>query len=987
MPITRQHVWINRPQEKLFSEWVTNKKPLYWPITGSGGSGKTSLLRKFHEYSSKNEIPSVFIDPSKLISRSGSNGLSFLLSIETINTPSFNKLRESIISSTKQLSSILLDSALNSGETLKSISSQVKDEEWGLVIGTIKDTLKIARSTIDHKNQKNLEIIKEKPEELLIKALYTDLSNGGLILVDTWEQSSSLEVISQLDFKDDGEIDTLNNIDNAYSLRDYLSGIIYYTFDLNVLFVVAGRHVPAEITSLDRKNIATKSSTVPFSQSEIKQYLDKAIGKKLSTDTKYIRVIHKLTHGNPLLVSKLALLIKEETGLNPNWTWDDWKLTKDEEFNILETLVERLIITSDIDIDSFWRIAIPKNLYVDLFNILFFDNPSSLSGKRILTELEEKGILYKAANTRQIYIHDEIKDAIKSYAMRKGYWLSESAINIHGRLAEYYYQKGHSEKHPQYTLEGSYHALMSDSRFEKRYSVSREEFWRNVENSLSLNVEEKKRIIDNITSLSPLQINQLIEVFTEEKERFAELIKLHPEDMIKLCLHQKFGDIHEALTLFYKYVENMPNSMELFLYLAKHKDFSNEERVNWYLKAIEHDSSKSKALVQYAIYLYDENEQISEAKKIFIDLLKSNNRTPHILVEWLKYCHRYLSESKFDKQIKELLNNGSTKNEVAIYILNHKETSDFLKRLLRDIIDPGEALPDLLVTYSKYIFNQEGDKDRSLSILTDALNYNDDNELLLSTYAEFQELVLKDYQKANEVYLKLRTSKLNDIQLILRHANLLAFKLGNLVEARKLFNQILELDEYQFETIVLLGRISWSEHNYQESEKYFRLALSLAPTDVELLLHVGLILVSKDNSRGVKLIQMALNGKVSSESFETQLLTWFYGFCLKNNIFNRIKILQQIKTLIEKHHELSLSDFHTSLFANTDINNYFEWGTRERTLHDHLFTESIEVDSLLQYIQQSCSELEKEGLTMRSTPTRENARFLELDSANHNAKS
>ena len=52
--------------------------------------------------------------------------------------------------------------------------------------------------------------------------------------------------------------------------------------------------------------------------------------------------------------------------------------------------------------------------------------------------------------------------------------------------------------------------------------------------SLSLNTMEKKRVVDAVPTLSQFQFDELTKVFSEEREKFRELAKEHPEDIKKL---------------------------------------------------------------------------------------------------------------------------------------------------------------------------------------------------------------------------------------------------------------------------------------------------------------------------------------------------------------------------------------------------------------------------------------------------------------------
>ncbi len=55
-----------------------------------------------------------------------------------------------------------------------------------------------------------------------------------------------------------------------------------------------------------------------------------------------------------------------------------------------------------------------------------------------------------------------------------------------------------------------------------------------LEGSISLTMEEKQRVIDAIPRLKIEQINELIKIFEEEKQKFAELEKEFADDVEKL---------------------------------------------------------------------------------------------------------------------------------------------------------------------------------------------------------------------------------------------------------------------------------------------------------------------------------------------------------------------------------------------------------------------------------------------------------------------
>ncbi len=72
-----------------------------------------------------------------------------------------------------------------------------------------------------------------------------------------------------------------------------------------------------------------------------------------------------------------------------------------------------------------------------------------------------------------------------------------------------------------------------------------------LKHSLSLNTMEKKRVIDAVPTLSQFQFDELTKVFTEERDKFRELAKEHPDDIKKLLKKQQsewlmLGDLYKT---------------------------------------------------------------------------------------------------------------------------------------------------------------------------------------------------------------------------------------------------------------------------------------------------------------------------------------------------------------------------------------------------------------------------------------------------------
>jgi len=61
-----------------------------------------------------------------------------------------------------------------------------------------------------------------------------------------------------------------------------------------------------------------------------------------------------------------------------------------------------------------------------------------------------------------------------------------------------------------------------------------QEFLKLLAGSISLTINEKRRIIEAIPQLSQFQIDELIKIFTEEKGKFMELEKKHADEIAEL---------------------------------------------------------------------------------------------------------------------------------------------------------------------------------------------------------------------------------------------------------------------------------------------------------------------------------------------------------------------------------------------------------------------------------------------------------------------
>ena len=73
----------------------------------------------------------------------------------------------------------------------------------------------------------------------------------------------------------------------------------------------------------------------------------------------------------------------------------------------------------------------------------------------------------------------------------------------------------------------------------KEVEINAEEFLDLLKFSLSLNTMEKKRVVDAVPTLSQFQFDELTKVFSEERGKFKDLAKEHPDDIKKLVAKQQ----------------------------------------------------------------------------------------------------------------------------------------------------------------------------------------------------------------------------------------------------------------------------------------------------------------------------------------------------------------------------------------------------------------------------------------------------------------
>ena len=100
-----------------------------------------------------------------------------------------------------------------------------------------------------------------------------------------------------------------------------------------------------------------------------------------------------------------------------------------------------------------------------------------------------------------------------------------------------------------------------------KVTVVPQDFLDLLKHSLSLNTMEKKRVVDASPTLSQFQWDELTKVFTEERVKFRDLAKEHPDDIKELLKKQQ----SEWIQLWDLYKSELAN---------KAKQSEEEDKIN-----------------------------------------------------------------------------------------------------------------------------------------------------------------------------------------------------------------------------------------------------------------------------------------------------------------------------------------------------------------------------------------------------------------------
>ena len=694
MPIPRnpdlddQH-WVPRVAEETFSELLGAKKPTVWSLSGVGGVGKTSLLRRFFNHCCDNQIPVVFLVDLKQLRVSSMREL--LMQVEHAHTGQFEKTQHKLRTSYETFSDMLQaygQPADNAWDLLRRSASQnvsTEDKEsLGLVAGAVRDGVKLAWQFLNRKENKSLQAILQKPEEHLLKALREDFRHQGVVLVDTLEQAAAMQLYTTLHFRGDGTLATdIRGEPHNIPFLDYCAGIAHYLLDQPVLMVLAGRQEIRELGELPPEYFARKQEVPAFTAAEITEYLENSLPRGMASPTpEDIDRLREITHGNPFLLKLVVRLLYD---WRDSWIWsaEQWQpllksFRADDRHGLLIYVARRLASHVQEGDRNFWRLALPRQyVHREMAELLFPPEASdTVSGFQLLKAYEEKGIVYRNQHPDHYFLHDETRDALTAWAKREQLWWGKTAVGAHVRLAEWFMNNHNPAegkptesgrkidplKQPQPTelLEAAYHALMSDEAFENRkWDYTREQFWDYLAGSASLINEEKYRVITALPRLENEQVTELIKILDEENEKWGYVFD--PEDyrwIREQIISGRLGpDWHSNESSLRTALAIRPDNTALLIQFANLDHLGTDEREQAYERACQL-SPNANNLGNFAVFMKNIRHNHDQAEALYEQAIEADPQHANHLGNFAQFC---LQRGEFNKG-KELLDRAFAAN-------------------------------------------------------------------------------------------------------------------------------------------------------------------------------------------------------------------------------------------------------------------------------------------------------------------------------------
>jgi Tfp pilus assembly protein PilF len=849
--------WIRRPQEDEFDRWTKQPQAAYWRLIGEGGGGKTSLLARFFEEAEDRRFPAVFLEANRCLDRGERDGVTLLLNLETVNTPTFDSARRLLLGVKSAFQAALDEAGGQTKANWDRISelAECGAEGAGAILKGARDVAKVLEVIFGKGREASRAQDLAQPEQFLLKALADDMAKGGIWLIDTWEQADAKPFTTRLEFPAVGRLRTpLRGKPTEITLAPWLDGAFAWMFTkAKSLVLIAGREAPGRFGDSVPPVRGVTERTQPWNEREIAAFLADALPEINHGDAP-LSDLRRRTGGVPLLVDWIVRLVgdvaREQGGV---WNWTEWPgLVRDfaesDRYGLIHYAVER-VVKQSARIADVWKLALVDELTPAVANILFpptgRDGPT---GRALLRELERLGLArqVRGQSSDRWLVHDVTRAALESYAAHEEKLGGPDTLETHRALADHYDREAGWTKRE----EVEYWLINLQGKVPDNWvptSIANDQF-------ATLLRAAFHRSIVALHGNAELREGNVKPSFIYEMARRLTATIVFSPPWVRAVGGLRFGDlsreqIEQLLNVFRKEggLEGgfKPEDAHLFHRMTTARSMADLEDVDFGgLIEKYHDS-------RLALNLIACNENISNdfREMSYRSLIKIHPQDPNYFSEFGDFCCMNLGKFDLAEDLMRLAVEMSPKmsgcfGRLANFLTDLRKDHDEAERYYRLAVEANPRHANNLGNFANFLTtirqdHYEAEKYHRFAIEADPRDANS-----LGNFAVFLKNIRQDHDEAEKYYrLAVKADP--------RHAN----NLGNFA--------------------IFLASIRGA---YDEAEQYYRLAVEADPNQANSLANLAGLLFARDSVEEAESVWQRALALADTEPPALSLELWFYAY-------------------------------------------------------------------------------------------------------------
>jgi tetratricopeptide (TPR) repeat protein len=841
--------WIRRPQEDEFDRWTKQPQAAYWRLIGEGGGGKTSLLARFFEEAEDRRFPAVFLEANRCLDRGERDGVTLLLNLETVNTPTFDAARRLLLGVKSAFQAALDEAGGQTKANWDRISelAECGAEGAGAILKGARDVAKVVEVIFGKGREASRAQNLAQPEQFLLLALADDMAKGGVWLIDTWEQADAKPFTTRLEFPAVGRLRTpLRGKPTETTLAPWLEGVLTWMFTkTKLLALIAGREAPGTLGGDWVPPVrGVTERTQPWNETEIAAFLADAL-REIDHGDAPLSDLRRRTGGVPLLVDWVARLVgdvaREQGG---DWRWAEWpRLVRDfaesDRYGLIHYAVER-VVKQSARIADVWKLALVDELTPAVADILFppagRDGPT---GRELLRELGRLGLARRVRGQPDRWlVHDVTRSALESYAAYEEKLGGPETLETHRALADHY------DREAGWTTreEAEFCSLVERGKVPDNWapaSISKAQFATLIRAAFHRTIvvlysnpemdggkvkpsfiyEMGRRLASTIRfsppwvraigglrfgSLSKNQIKQLLEVFKSEGGLESGF---EPEDahlFHRIAIAESINDINDIN--FERLIGKYRESSAALIAIGEGKVLPLRIREEAYARMIENKTSNQNHLASYAVFLWKEKNLFDEAEVIYKRVIDSDLVTSIFVFSF------------------------------ALFMANIRKKYEDAEFYMRKSIQRSPHFSPYIEEFARFLYVSRRNVSGAETCYRRALEVSPSSSSILGSFAWFIQEFLDEPDQA-EIYYKraIRVDPWQSSNL----ANLAWFMHSikhNYDEAEIYYQHAAKLDPYNANNF---SNFAWFQRRIRNNQKiadiYYRYSVVLAPSDCELL--------------------------------------------------------------------------------------------------------------------------------------------------------